>query len=483
MLAALVPLDCSPLTESCPVAPFAYPATPAGAVVAEYVNAFDSGNAATWARFQARYERSHHGTAKEYKRMHADLGCLEPLSIEHTPEAEALLTETAHGGYYELSFAFDDGGHLLFVRTMPAMGPGQNEPPSLRAAADEIGAEVDALSRQDRFSGAVLITRHGQPVLARAVGFADRAAHIPNQLETRFNIGSVGKTFTAVAIAQLVEQGKLRFDEPLGAILPDYPLPAALGITLPQLLMHTSGLGDITGFTRAKPAPETASDFITLFGRAPLLFAPGASHRYSNLGYEVLGRVVEVASGQPFDAYVAAHVFLPLRMTETGAAPEEASKRAIRYTRPGNDAAIEPREPTEPLPPLGGIGCEWSTVGDLARYGDALLGSRLLGAATAEAMLTPHTAWGLPSRPDRLERGYGYGFVSDRIDGARVAYQDGGAPGLSAFFALFPEADVVLVVLANQDPPSTLAMRAMKLIAYAASHGAATGVASTGGSP
>jgi CubicO group peptidase (beta-lactamase class C family) len=107
-----------------------------------------------------------------------------------------------------------------------------------------IAGALTRLAATGRFSGAVLVARNGRPVLTRAYGLADRATHQPNRGDTRFNLASLGKTFTAVTVARLVEEGKLRFDDTIGRYLPE--LPPALGdrITVAELLDHTSGLGD-----------------------------------------------------------------------------------------------------------------------------------------------------------------------------------------------------------------------------------------------
>src|SRR5262249_43644411 len=171
------------------------------------------------------------------------------------------------------------------------------------------------------FSGVALIARDGKPFFHEAVGLADRSFSVPNRSDTRFNVGSIGKAFTQVAIAQLAAQGKLAFTDTIRRHLPEYPSAAADRITIQQLVTMTSGLGDV--FADKYDAPPKArlrplADYLPLSAGEPLLFEPGADRRYSNAGYVVLGLIVEKVSGESYYDYVRRHVFDPAGMTDTG---------------------------------------------------------------------------------------------------------------------------------------------------------------------
>src|SRR5262245_47806759 len=216
------------------------------------------------------------------------------------------------------------------------------------------------------FAGVVLVVRDGTPVLEQASGLADRARNVANAVDTRFNVGSVAKTFTAVAIAQLVEAGTLSFDDPIGKYLSGFRPEVADRVTIGQLLTHTSGLGDV--FMRwhpTAPAQLAVSDLLTRIVEEPLQFEPGSRFAYSNSGYVVLGAVIEAVAGQSYYTYVRAHVFKPAGMTRTGwYTPDQVPDMAHGY------AQVDTSRTWLAGNPSGGA---YSTVGDLLKFGQALL--------------------------------------------------------------------------------------------------------------
>jgi CubicO group peptidase (beta-lactamase class C family) len=469
----------APLCARPPDAGFAYPAGAEGSAVAEYVRAFDSGD---WRQLHAFSERhrspavhahSAEQTEASYVRMRDGLGCIEPRALSVRDGTWVLLVETAREGYYEVAFRTDADHRIESIRGMPAFGPGENEPASLDDATAIIDRYVTRLAADERFSGLVAVADHGAIVWHRELGMADRGGRIPNQLATSFNIASIGKMFTGVAVAQLVEQKKLRFDETIGEVLPAYPLAEARAITIDQLLTHTSGLGDNDRFLEAKPPLRTPADFIAHYARVPLLFPPGEGNRYSNYGFEVLARLIEVASGEAYDAYLAAHLYGPAGMRATGGSPPDDALRAIPYTRRAPFSAHGERTGAlELLPPAGGFGAEWATAEDLVRFGDALFGGKLVSPAMARFITTAKVPSGPPTATGTIERGYAYGFGEDRLEGARVVAHEGGTFGASAVLGFLPDAGITLVVLANDDPPagSRVGGRAQKILAYVAAH-------------
>ena len=182
----------------------------------------------------------------------------------------------------------------------------------LLSLATELTSAVDQAAAQGKFSGVVLLAENGKPVLTKAWGFADAAQKIPNKTDTKFNLGSINKIFTQVAIGQLAAAGKLAVDDIVRKHLPDYPSPIADKITIRQLIEHRSGMGDIFGseFLAAPPSSiRKLSDYVPLFVNKPLEFEPGTDQRYSNAGYIVLGLIVERESGQTYYDYVRDHIF------------------------------------------------------------------------------------------------------------------------------------------------------------------------------
>ena len=214
--------------------------------------------------------------------------------------------------------------------------------PIPRLTEGEAIAGVEALLRKraaaDRFSGAALVAKDGEVVFADAYGQADRERGIANTLETRFRIGSMSKMFTAVATLQLVEEGKLALDDPVGKHLRDYPnKEVASKVTVRHLLTHTGGTGDIFGPEFAhRPSLREHSDYVRLYGSRAPSFEPGTRFGYSNYGFVLLGAIIEAATGESYYDYVREHVFRPTGMTSTDSLPEseDVPNRSIGYMRP-----------------------------------------------------------------------------------------------------------------------------------------------------
>ena len=304
----------------------------------------------------------------------------------------------------------------------------------------------------DRFSGAVLVAKDGDVLFSKAYGLADRERKIPNMVQTRFRIGSMNKMFTAVAILQLVEAGKVDLTAPLGTYLTDYPnREIAEQVTIHQLLTHTGGTGDIFGpeFFAHREELRTLDDYVELYGERGLEFEPGSQWVYSNYGFILLGAVIAAVTGQGYYDYVHEHIYESAGMTGTGSLPEVQAvpDRAIGYMDPSGGTDWRPN--TETLPYRGtSAGGGYSTVEDLALFADALLSYELLSPDSTELLITGKEEIG-PGV------GYAYGFVDHRgTDGnGWVVGHAGGAPGMNGDLRIYPTSGYVVVVLANLDPP------------------------------
>ncbi|HJT16990.1 MAG TPA: serine hydrolase [Thermoanaerobaculia bacterium] len=289
--------------------------------------------------------------------------------------------------------------------------------------ATTLAANLAKAANDHNFSGVILLADHGKIEMQKAWGFQDAAQKVPNNVDTKFNLGSINKIFTQVAIAQLAAAGKLQLDDTMRKHLPDYPSPVADEITIRELVDHRSGLGDFFGpeFRAAPPSKiRKLSDYLPLFVNKPLEFKPGTDQRYSNAGYIVLGLIIEKESGQSYYNYVRNHIFKPLRMTNTDsyAIDDKVANRAEPVSKNGPAG----------LPGRGSsAGGGYSTAGDLLRFANALQSGKLLDAKW--------TDWVFHGSEHRLA----------------IA---GGSPGVNGVLMIAPPH--TLIVLANQDPPAAM---------------------------
>jgi CubicO group peptidase (beta-lactamase class C family) len=303
----------------------------------------------------------------------------------------------------------------------------------------------------DQFSGAVLVAHEGTPLFAKAYGMANKAYGVPNRVDTKFNLGSMNKMFTAVAIAQLDQGGKLSFTDPLIKHLPDYPnKDVAEKVTLHHLLTHTSGIGDY--FTRkfmetSKDRFRTIQDYFPLFVEKPLEFEPGKRFRYSNAGFMVLGAVVEKVSGQNYFDYVREHIYGPAGMVNTDAydMDYDTPNLAFGYTKQGVKGGRGRKNNLFMHVVKGGpAGGGFSTVEDLLRFDVALRTHRLLDATHTDLVLT-----------GKADNGrYGYGFVVTTYRGTRIVGHSGGFPGINSDLSMYLDKGYTVAVMSNYDPPA-----------------------------
>lgn len=327
-----------------------------------------------------------------------------------------------------------------------------NAPPMSEAdAVAELERYVEGLARSEDFSGAVLLARDGQVLLSRAYGEADKNFAVPNRVDTRFNLGSMNKMFTAVAITQLVERGKLSFDDPVSRYLPDlFPGGAGDRIRIKHLLTHTSGLG--TYFTAewrdaSRTRYRTIDDYLPLIKKAPLAFEPGTSWSYSNNGFVVLGKIIERVSGQSYLDYVRDHIYKPVGMTGTDCYDMDvaAPRLAIGYQRQMTPAGPRWHNNLFEHAIRGGpAGGGYSTVEDLLRFDRALRGGKLVSKKSLELLFSP--------KPELNSPFYGYGFGVSGDGG--VAGHSGGFTGISSNLDMFLKTGYTAVVLSNYSDAS-----------------------------
>jgi CubicO group peptidase (beta-lactamase class C family) len=340
----------------------------------------------------------------------------------------------------------------------PAPGTVPGTTPAAAPTTDGLGAGLHAyLERVSPFgiSAAFLVARGDTVILHEGYGLADRERGVAVESETVFDIGSITKQFTAAAILKLEEQGRLHVEDSIGRFFTDVPADKG-GITLHHLLTHSSGLiGDLGGDYQVMPRDS----LVRLALASELQWAPGTRFDYSNLGYSLLGAIVEIASGQPYERYLHESLFRPAGMARTGYTipdwtPDELAVGYRSGRRWGTplDHVWAPDGPWWNLRANGGI---LSTMGDLYRWHRALVGDAVLSSASREKMFTPHVPEGIGG-----DSHYGYGWaISTTPRGTRLIAHNGGNGYFFADFLRYVDEDVVIVLATNEADRDVPAVR------------------------
>jgi CubicO group peptidase (beta-lactamase class C family) len=310
----------------------------------------------------------------------------------------------------------------------------------------ELDAYVQKLAEADVFSGAVLLARNGQVLFKKAYGQANKDFNAPNRVDTKFNLGSMNKMFTSVAIAQLVERGKLSFDDPLSKFLPDFPSrEAAEKIKIKHLLTHTAGLGSY--FNRkfmesSRALYRTVDDMMKLAEDEKIAFEPGSRWAYSNTGMLVLGKVIEKATGQSYFDYIRENIHKPAGMINSDCYELDRvnPNLAVGYQKEFTDNGVSFRNNIfEHVIRGGPAGGGYSTVEDLMRFDVALRSHKLVGAEYVKLLLS--------AKPELNSPDYGYGFGIDKV--RRIVGHSGGFPGISSNLDMFLDSGYTAVVMSN----------------------------------
>ena len=376
-----------------------------------------------------------------------DLASLSPTAVIKGVEGDELHYTLANGQRVSLMLALSGEEPPMIERFGVRPLPPEVDAVAPDALPAAIASHLEDEFKAGRFTGAVLVARGDQPLYAGAFGLADRRSGRPNTLDTPFNLGSINKMFTGIAIAQLQAAGKLDWADTVGKHLPDFPNAKIRDqVTLHQLLTHTSGVGSYWNEAHAARLAEldTQAEFLATFVDQPLLFEPGQRSEYSNGGPVILGRVIEAISGRDYYDYVRESIYRPAGMVHADhyRRDDAAAGFALGYvmTEAGewqdNHAQLSARG--------SAAGGGYASVRDLHAFARAISDERLLKREQWELLWKAHTRHG----PDLS---YGYLFSSGTEAGRRWIGHNGGAPGISADFRYYPAEDLVIVVLSNQD--------------------------------
>ncbi len=429
----------------------AIPDTAAGKTLAAWLASFNSADPAQIRAFNEKfgYEPKSIEETLDWREQTGGFIVLrieksEPLAIDALlGEKDSNWAATVSTSVYQGDSAKIAKMEFAGVPVPPEFAPRRMDQTDALAA---LSSYADRLARDDRFSGALLIARRDKILLQKAWGFAVRESKKPNTIDTQFRIGSMNKMFTAVAVLQLVEAGKLSLDATLGTYLPDYPnKEIASKVKVRHLLTHTGGTGDIFGpeFDANRATLKEPGDYLKLYGSRGPDQIPGSEFKYSNYGFVLLGALIEKVSGMSYYDYVRAKIFIPAGMTSTDSLPESESvpKRAAGYVR--EQAAWVSNVDT--LPYRGtAAGGGYSTVGDLLRFARALESGKLLSKKMFAEAAKSQMGW------------YGYGFMVVGSGSLQMWGHGGGAPGINGELRVFPAQGYVLISLSNFDPPAAI---------------------------
>lgn len=342
-----------------------------------------------------------------------------------------------------------------------------SEGPDFETLVETMEARLEAAEARDEFSGAVLLAVGDEVIYSDAFGLAHRGHGVPNRVDTKFNLGSIDKQFTMVAIMQLVEAGRIDLDASVATYLPDWPnRDVAENVTVRHLLTHTSGMGFYWTDTLHREIGRfrTLQDFAELIVDEPLAFRPGEGWAYSNNGYIVLGLIIEAVTGENYHDHIRRVILEPLGMENTGpfAVDEVTPNLATGYSRVSVQELLDGFDPRGERqeevwyanyythPPRGAsAGGGYSTVEDLFDFMRALRQGVLVSVESYEMIAAPFNRY-LSHPQSRSFYGYAMQITDPGSPSERLGHTGGGlGNGAASFY--YPAYDLTVIWLTNQD--------------------------------
>jgi len=385
-----------------------------------------------------------------------DTGGIEFTSIRtFTPERPGatvvIVKDMNLGSWWALTFRFGPAPDFLVtgLGINSARPPaGLVEPPlAEREALDEIRTLVAGLKKKDWFSGTLLVARGADVLLTDVAGEASKAYHVPNNINTKFNLGSMNKMFTATAVARLVEAGKISFDDPIGKWVDETWLPKTVTdkITVRHLMTHTSGLGSYFNDVYDKSSRalfRKLDDYKPLIKDDKPAFAPGERYQYSNTGMFLLGVIIEKVTGEDYFEHIRKVIYGPAGMTDSDCYEMDypVENLAIGYSPDWKSPYKWQNNLYQHVLKGGPAGGGFSTVKDLHRFALALLGGKLVSKPMLETLWT-----------DFKGANYGYGFTVVQSPGGKAVGHAGGFPGINSQLIIYVDSGYIVAVMSNHD--------------------------------
>jgi CubicO group peptidase (beta-lactamase class C family) len=321
---------------------------------------------------------------------------------------------------------------------------------------------IQRICGRDVFSGALLIARGDEILFTHACGEASKRFHVPNNIETKFNLGSMNKMFTSVSIAQLAEKGMLSFEDTIDKYVDESWLPKEITskITIHNLLTHTSGLGSYFNETYMKGSKglyRNVNDFKPLVKGEKPTFEPGERFRYSNTGMLLLGVVIESVTGQSYFDYIRKNIYESAGMKNSDSYEMDypVENLAIGYSPDRKSKYGWQNNYFKHVIKGGPAGGGFSTVGDLHRFARAFQTGKLVSADSMKILLKDHAG-----------ENYGYGFTIAEGPSGKVVGHGGGFPGINARLDIYLDKGYIVAVLSNYDNgASPVAQKISQLLA------------------
>jgi CubicO group peptidase (beta-lactamase class C family) len=440
-----------------------FPEGPTGARIKSMIEVLNAGDAARIKRFldeecEARFRdivplQGHISTLLGFRR---DTGGVDFHSVRtYTPERPGatvvIVRDRLLGAWWGLTFRFGDAPRSLVsgLGINSARPPaGIVEPPlGEREAVEEIRALMARLKAKAWFSGTLLVAKGDQVLLTDFAGEANKGDHAPVNIDTKFNLGSMNKMFTAVAAARLVEAGKLAFDDPIGKWIDETWLPKEVTdkITVRQLITHTSGLGSYFNDLYMKSSRalfRKLDDYKPLIQDDRPAFPPGTRFQYSNTGMFLLGVVIEKVTGEDYFAHIRKSIYGPAGMTNSDCYEMDypVENLAIGYSPDFASPYKWQNNLYKHVIKGGPAGGGFSTVKDLHRFALALLAGKFVSPRTREMMWT-----------DFKGGNYGYGFIVRQSPAGKAVGHSGGFDGINSQLDIYVDSGYILAVMSNYD--------------------------------
>jgi len=381
----------------------------------------------------------------------ADFHGIRTYVPERAGQTIVILKDRNYGAWRAIVLSFDEDNDFRVAgfQLNDARTPSNVEEAAL--AENEVLAEVERLVNnlctEDVFSGTVLIARGDRILFSFACGEASKRFHVPINIDTKFNLGSMNKMFTSLAVVQLVEDSRLSLDDTLDKFLDETWLPKEITtkITIHHLLTHTAGLGSYFNRTYDQSSRQLfrrLDDYKPLIKEEKLLFEPGSRYRYSNTGMFLLGVVIESVTGEDYFDHIREHIYKPAGMNNSDCYEMDfpVENLAIGYSPAPDNPWKWENNLYKHVIKGGPAGGGFSTVKDLHRFALALLSGKFVSSEAREKMWTDHSG-----------SGYGYGFGIQEGPLGKVVGHSGGFSGINSNLDIYVDRGYIVAAMSNYD--------------------------------